>query len=152
MEMVALRQGEFEQAKALAREALAEKIRGTGLWVRRQLESLFAGSPWRSEALLFENLELARESDDKLVIAHGLFSVATLAWSLGQLEKAVRLNAAALTASGFVPSLPPERSDFDYTLTGTLIQLDETAFQKAWAEGSAMTVEQAVAYALEGRP
>jgi predicted ATPase len=152
MEMIALRQGEFEQAKALAREALAEKIRGTGLWVRRQLESLFAGSPWRSEALLFENLELARESDDKLVIAHGLFSVATLAWSLGQLEKAVRLNAAALTASGFVPSLPPERSDFDYTLTGTLIQLDETAFQKAWAEGSAMTVEQAVAYALEGRP
>jgi hypothetical protein len=33
-----------------------------------------------------------------------------------------------------------------------LIQLDETAFQKAWAEGSSMTVEQAVAYALEGRP
>jgi predicted ATPase len=152
MEMIALRQGEFEQAKALAREALAEKIRGTGLWVRWQFESLVVGSPWRSEALLFENLALARESDEKLVIAHGLFSVATLAWSLGQLEKAVRLNAAALTASGLVPSVPPERSDFDHTLTGTLIQLDETAFQNAWAEGSAMTVDQAVAYALEGRP
>jgi len=99
-----------------------------------------------------ENLALARKSDDRLVIAHGLFSLAASAWSLGQLERAVRLYAAALADSaGFPPSLPLERTDFDHTLTGTLIQLDETAFQEAWAEGSAMTVEQAVAYALEGR-
>jgi hypothetical protein len=70
---------------------------------------------------------------------------------LGQLEKAVRLYAAALAASGLAPYLPLERTDFDHTLSGTLIQLDETTFQKAWAEGSAMTVEQAVAYALEGK-
>jgi len=151
MEMAALRQGEFEQAKALAREALEEEIRGTGLRVSWRLEVQFAGFPWRSEALLLENLALARESDDKLVIAHGLFSVAALAWSLGQLENAVRLYAAALAASGFASSLPLERTDFDHTLTGTLIQLDEIAFQEAWAEGSAMTAEQAVAYALEGR-
>jgi hypothetical protein len=75
-----------------------------------------------------------------------------LAWTLGQLEKAVRLYAAAVAASGFAPSLPLERNDFDHTLTGTLIQLDETAFQEAWTEGSTMTAEQAVAYALEGRP
>jgi hypothetical protein len=108
--------------------------------------------PWRPEGLLLENLALARKSDDKLVIAHVLFSVAASAWLLGQLEKAVRLYAAALAASGFVPSMPLERTDFDHTLTGTMIQLDGTAFQKALAEGSAMTVEQAVAYALEGRP
>jgi hypothetical protein len=152
MKMVALRQGEFEQAKALAREALEEESRGTGLRVSWRLGLQFAGSPWRSEALLFENLALARESDDKLVIAHGLFGLAASAWSLGQLERAVRLYAAALAASGFAPSLPLERTDFDHTLTGTLIQLDETAFQEAWAEGGSMTVEQAVAYALEGRP
>jgi predicted ATPase/DNA-binding SARP family transcriptional activator len=152
MEMVALRQGEFEQAKALAREALEEEIRGTGLRVSWRLEVQFAGFPWRSESLLIENLALARESDDKLVIAHGLFSVAALAWSLGQLEKAVRLYAAALATSGFASSLPLECTDFDHTLTGILIQLDETAFQEAWAEGSSMTVEQAVAFALEGRP
>jgi predicted ATPase/DNA-binding SARP family transcriptional activator len=152
MEMVALRQGEFEQAKALAREALEKEIRGTGLRVSWRLELQFAGFPWRSEALLFENLALARQSDDKLVIAYGLFSLAASAWSLGQLERAVRLYAAALAASDFAPSMPLERTDFDHTLTGTLIQLDETAFQQAWAEGSAMTVEQAVAYALEGRP
>jgi hypothetical protein len=111
-----------------------------------------AGNPWRSEALLLENLASARKSDDKLVIAHALFGVAASAWSLGQLEKAVRLYAAALAATGFVPSMPLERTDFDQTLTGTLVQLDETAFKNAWAEGSAMTVEQAVAYALEGRP
>ncbi|MEJ2734596.1 MAG: BTAD domain-containing putative transcriptional regulator [Anaerolineae bacterium] len=152
MEMIALRQGEFEQAKAFAREALEEEIRKPGLRVSWRLLGLqFAISPWKSEALFFENLALARESGDRLVIAHGLFSLAALAWSLGQLEKAVRLYAAALAASGFAPSLPLERTDFDNTLSGTLIQVDETTFQKAWAEGSAMTVEQAVAYALEGK-
>jgi len=153
MEMIALRQGEFEQAKALAQEALAEEIRGTGLRVSWRLSLVDAGTPWRSEALHLENLALAWESGDRLVIAHGLFSVAASAWSLGQLERAVRLYAAALAASAeFLPSLPLERTDFDHTLTSTLVQLDETAFQKAWAEGSTMTVEQAVAYALEGRP
>ena len=118
----------------------------------RLLGLQFAISPWKSEALLCENLALARESGDRLVIAHGLVSLAALAWSLGQLQKAVRLYTAALAASGFAPSLPLECTDFDQTLTGTLIQLDETTFQRAWAEGSSMAVEQAVAYALEGRP
>ena len=86
-----------------------------------------------------------------MIKSHGLFRLAGSAWSLGQLERAVRLYAAALAASGFAPSMPLERTDFDHALTGTLIQLDEAAFKEAWAEGSAMTVEQAVAYALEGR-
>jgi hypothetical protein len=55
-------------------------------------------------------------------------------------------------SAGYLLPMPLERTDFDHTLTGTLIQLDETTFQKAWAEGSAMTVEQAVTYVLEGRP
>jgi predicted ATPase len=152
MEMIALRQGDFEQAKAIAREALEEEIRGTGLQVSWPVYFADPRTAWRSEALHLENLALGRESGDQLVIAHGLFGVAASAWSLGQLERSVRLYAAALEASGFVPAMPLERSDFDHTLTGTLIQLDETAFQKAWAEGSAMTVDQAVAYALEGRP
>jgi non-specific serine/threonine protein kinase len=153
MEMIALRQGEFEQAKALAREALAKEVREMGLRLTWSFSLSDADAPWKSEALLLESLALARTSGDKLVMAHGLFRVAASAWSLGQLKRAVRLYAGALAASaGFLPSMPLERTDFDQTLTGTLIQLDEAAFQKAWAEGSAMTVEQAVAYALEGRP
>jgi predicted ATPase len=152
LELIALRQGEFEQAKALAREALEEEIQGIGLKTIWRVQLLSAGIPWRSDALLLECLALARHSDDKLVIAHILFRVAASAWSSGQLERAVRLYAAAMAASGFAPSLPLERTDFDHTLTGTLVQLDEIAFQNAWAEGSAMTVEEAVTYALEARP
>jgi hypothetical protein len=62
-----------------------------------------------------------------MIKSPGLFSLAAPAWSLGQLEKAVRLYAAGLAASGFVPSMPLERTDFDHTFTGTLVQLDETA-------------------------
>ena len=106
----------------------------------------------KAKVLLRDYLDRAQKSGDSQLIAYGLFMLAASAWSLGQLERAVRLYAAALPASGFVPSMPLERTDFDHTYTGTVLQLDETAFENAWAEGSAMTVEQAVAYALAGGP
>ena len=108
--------------------------------------------PVKARAVLLDYLDQAQKSGDSLLIAYGLFMLAASAWSLGQLDRAVRLYARALPASGFAPSMPLERTDFDHTYTGTLLQLDETAFQNAWAEGRAMTVEQAVAYALEGGP
>ncbi|MEJ2733602.1 MAG: protein kinase [Anaerolineae bacterium] len=149
-----LRRGEFEQAKMFAREVLS-MIHEMGLQAGWRAWFLGAGIPdvpVKAKAVLLDYLDRAQKSGDRQLIACGLFMLAASAWSLGQLERAVRLYAAALPASGFAPSMPLERTDFDHAYTGTLIQLDETAFQGAWAEGSAMTMEQAVAYALEGRP
>lgn len=155
METIALRQGEFGRAREFAEEFMAE-IREIGLragWRvypfnlnTSELEPLLA--------LLVEDLTLAQKSGDKLIIVYVLFMIAKLIWTLGQLEKATYLYAAALSAStDFLPtSMPLERVDFDHRISGTLLQLDEATFQRAWAEGSAMTLEQAVAYALEGRP
>ncbi|HSH77162.1 MAG TPA: hypothetical protein VLA19_01370 [Herpetosiphonaceae bacterium] len=46
--------------------------------------------------------------------------------------------------------LPPaERSKHERHVAIARAQMDEAAWQAAWAEGRAMTLEQAVAYALE---
>jgi len=43
----------------------------------------------------------------------------------------------------------PNRSLYERTAAAVRSQLGESAFEEAWAEGQAMTFEQAVAYALE---
>jgi hypothetical protein len=46
-------------------------------------------------------------------------------------------------------SLPPgEQADYDRMVSTTRAQFDETTFAAAWAEGQTMTLEQAIAYAL----
>jgi hypothetical protein len=45
--------------------------------------------------------------------------------------------------------VPPDQKEFDHYVTAVRGQLDEVVFVKAWAEGRAMTLEQAIEYALE---
>jgi hypothetical protein len=45
--------------------------------------------------------------------------------------------------------LPIEWRDYDRNISETRAQFDETTFAAARAEGRAMTLEQAIAYALE---
>jgi predicted neutral ceramidase superfamily lipid hydrolase len=63
------------------------------------------------------------------------------AWLFGAAE-ALRETSGA--------SIPPvDRADYDRILAAVRAQLDEQTFAAAWAEGRAMTLEQAIAYALE---
>ena len=74
-----------------------------------------------------------------------------LAQAQGQYERAARLCGAALAlwdtldAQGLMSS----HWDADPELAAAYLSLDRAAFQHAWAEGQAMTLEQAIAYALE---
>jgi hypothetical protein len=149
MVSAALRLEEFERARELIREYLGEILK-LGMRVYPFLTHT-AETDWRL-ALLTENLTLARKSKDIYIIIYGMLMLIKIIWAMGQLEKAVRLYAATLAASAeILPTfLLLDRTDFNHTLTGTLVQLDETTFKKAWAEGSAMTMEQAVEYALDG--
>jgi hypothetical protein len=42
-----------------------------------------------------------------------------------------------------------ERQIYDHHLSATRTQLDEATWQGAWEEGRAMSMEQAIEYALE---
>ncbi len=68
----------------------------------------------------------------------------------GRLEQAVWLFAWADATRRSVddPRPPVEKADVDRDLDAIRLQLDEAAFAAAWAEGQAMTMEQAVAVAL----
>ena len=44
---------------------------------------------------------------------------------------------------------PFERVEYDREVSDLRANMDEAAFAKAWAEGRALTMEQAAAYALE---
>lgn len=92
-------------------------------------------------------LELFAEDRDHSAIVFHLESLASLAAAEGASERAVRLTAASTAlraASGtvlddsFAARPTPEK------------ELSPEEFAAAWAEGQAMTVDEAVAYALEG--
>ena len=68
-----------------------------------------------------------------------------------QPERAARLLGAAtalLDAMHYTLDTS-DRLDYDRIVANVQAQLDEVSYVTAWAEGRAMTVEQAIAYALE---
>jgi hypothetical protein len=45
---------------------------------------------------------------------------------------------------------PAERADFERSVSDVRVRMTAEAFAVAWAEGRAMTLEQAIEYALAG--
>jgi non-specific serine/threonine protein kinase len=96
-------------------------------------------------------LRSAWETNLRLVIVDGLALLAGSIGMAGQPERAARLWGAweaALERIGAFPQ-PADKPEFDRISAAVRAQLDEATFEAAWAEGRKMTLEQAVAYALE---
>ena len=81
----------------------------------------------------------------------GLAGVAGFA---GQPERAARLFGAAETALTAIGAQiwPSNRRDYDRNVAVVRAALEGKHFSAARAEGRAMTLEQAVAYALDEQP
>ncbi len=47
---------------------------------------------------------------------------------------------------------PVDQAEYDRYVAAARAQLDDHAWAAAWAEGQAMTLERAIAYALEDTP
>ena len=117
------------------------------------------GDHARARALLTEALHFAQHYGSRSNLMWELEGFACLAAPEGMAQgkpvegaqRAARLFGAAealLEPSGEL--LPPaERSVHERHVAIARAQMDEAAWQAAWAEGRAMTLEQAVAYALE---
>jgi hypothetical protein len=92
-----------------------------------------------------------------LEIGHMVLKVDTLAYlagatgSLGHLKRAARLFGAAealYNTHGF--SLQGgDMPEFERNKASVLQQMGPDAFEAAWTQGQAMSVEEAIAYALE---
>ena len=100
--------------------------------------------------LFRDSLRLAAEMVSPSLIADILVGFVRVA-AAGQPERAARLSgslAAVLTALEIGLS-PIARSGYDRDIAVARAQLDEATFAAAEAEGRAMTLEQAIAYALD---
>jgi predicted ATPase/class 3 adenylate cyclase len=112
---------------------------------------------------------LTRASEIKLPEASGLFgwyslktygvaaaypleAFAVLAAAQDQMERAARLFGAveSLYVSIHFEMSLKERAEHEQGIASTRAALGEEAFAAAWAEGGRMTMEQAMAFALEG--
>jgi non-specific serine/threonine protein kinase len=106
----------------------------------------------RGPELLREALRVASEADDNNIIQLALFGLANVASRRGQSAGAARLWGASEAArEAFGMRLSPmirAVAGYEDNLSAARSQLDEAAFEEAWAEGKAMTTEQAIEYAL----
>ena len=155
--LIAYYQGDHSRARALLEESLPilQEI-GDAVAVARALHGLALveqkqGNHDRAGALFKESLLTARQKGDRLEMIkalEGLGSVAC-AWGLTR-QSAGLLSAAEALRSRIRYCLEPGlRSEIDRTLAALRERLDPQTFAKAWDEGSAMTLEQAIQYALE---
>ena len=83
-------------------------------------------------------------------VARSLAELASVALAQARPERAARLFGAGEAMREMVnaPLPPADRVDYDRQLAALRMELDETAFAAAWAQGRAMTLEQAIEYAL----
>jgi predicted ATPase/DNA-binding SARP family transcriptional activator/uncharacterized protein HemY len=103
-----------------------------------------------------ESLVLRREMEDPLLIAMSLEDMATVVARLGRYEQVARLlGGAEALCEPLGKSLPVVTSDYgsDYyasAVSSARTALGEAGFAAEWAQGRAMSLDQAIAYAVDG--
>ena len=153
---MSLLEGDFERGAALNEEAAAlfreRGFKGGLQWVLDNLgwAALLQGDHERAETSYEESLTLCKELGDKLVASKSLEGLACVAAIRGEAERAARLFGVAeslLEAVGH--QHPPEEAVLRRPYFAMArSRLDEAAWQAAWVEGRAMSMEQAIGYAL----
>jgi tetratricopeptide (TPR) repeat protein len=140
----------FEQNLAMAREmglkrSIATDLLRLGSAVCRQ------GDYPRAAALIAESLEISREQGFYVNVPGCLSTLAQVLAALGKLEQAARLLGAAEEQDKALDQAlgPTGLLDRTSAMEALRIQLGDAGFAQAYADGRAMTLEQAIEAALE---
>ena len=157
---VAQRQGDYVRARALHKECLslfrlledqqgiANTLGYQGIVAQRQSD--YAGA----RALLEESLTRARQLGDQQGITYALSGLGIVAQRQSQMERSARLSGAVTSLRESIGSAldPVDQDEMATTLALAAEALGEEAFTVAWNAGRAMTLDQAVEYALGEDP
>ncbi len=155
---IALQQGDYERAKPHFEESSA-LFRKLGVKWHLSVPLLNLGNALlaqgeheRAEPFIKESLALSREVGDSMQIADCLDALAGVAVRRGNAELAGRLLGAAEALHEAVAGtrFPLERALVERYRAAVRSRLGEGAWEAAWAEGQAMTPEEALEYALSG--
>jgi predicted ATPase/DNA-binding CsgD family transcriptional regulator len=157
---IATTHGDYEKAQAYFDEALAlwreigDKT-GTAR-VLYDLGDMFAqqGDYRRAHALLSDSLRIRYEVGNKRGIWKCLVGLATVAREHSEPDRLVRLLAAAdaLSVSINSPRHPEEEAHYNQWLDFARDRLGPEGFSVAWNEGTRLSLEEAIALALEDFP
>jgi predicted ATPase/DNA-binding CsgD family transcriptional regulator len=151
-----LLQGDYQRAAALNEEA-ATLLRNQGHRGGLQYAldnlgwaALVRGDRERAKALHEESLALCRELGDQLVASESMEGLACSAGIRGEAERAARMFGAAHALREAVghEHAPREQALRQPYLVAVRSSLDKASWEAAFAEGQAMTLEEAVEYAL----
>lgn len=147
-----------------------DTVTARGLYQRALAAFRQAGDPWGSGRSLTDLAYIAGTQGDHLAahaacrealeifgclghrrgIARALEASAFLALAQGRAERALKIAAAAahLRESISAPRHPAEQFRLDQTLLPAWTSLGEAEGKSAWAEGAAMSLENAIQYSL----
>ncbi len=154
-----LDQGDHSRAKRLAERglALSREVgdrQGTSatLYVLARLAQAERNQE-DARRLFQEGLKLSAEVGDETNVAYCLEGLAAIAASEDRLVRAARLWGASekLLETIEVTAYPyaPDRSLYQRQVAAARARLDQEMWVEAWAEGRAMTTEQAIESALK---
>jgi predicted ATPase/transcriptional regulator with XRE-family HTH domain len=150
--------GQFDEARqavaeafALTQAAIDQPNRARLLHSLGRL-ALADGDDAHAAESFRESLQLRVEMSTKRGVAESLEGVGDLAARQGNGERAARLLGAAEALRELIgaPIPPPERAEHEQAVAAARDLLEGEAFARLWADGRALTWEQAAAYALEG--
>jgi predicted ATPase len=140
----------MEESLTLGRELespalIAAPLCGLGL------AALYQGDHDRASALFEEALTLAKRTEDIYVVKDCLWGLAGVADAKGQSSRLVRLWAVAVALDEAVALLTPDFQPLRRRLGSSVrARLNADAFEAELAKGRATSLDQAVAYALQG--
>jgi predicted ATPase/class 3 adenylate cyclase/uncharacterized protein HemY len=146
---VARSQGDYTQAAKMYEELLAfvnwkpDALYGLGRVARSRGEYASA------RTLHAEALAVWQAAGMRFGVPLSLEAFASLATAQNQLERAARLFGAAEASQELFRLSPADRADHDRDVAAVRAALGEAAFAAAWAAGRAITMEQALAEALD---
>jgi DNA-binding CsgD family transcriptional regulator len=157
--MAALYEGDYERSGALGTEALAiyrelEDKRGIVMChIGLGLTELAKGDHEQAALLFEKTLRLLRGPGEKSAVAYALLGLAGADATRGEPARAGRLWGAAEALREEIGATLSHWDLYGYDYEGRVsaacnILGDEGAWETAWAEGRAMTPDQAVEYAL----
>ena len=154
---VALAQGNYIEAQACLQESeglfhgLGDRHMALGRKSELAHIERHFGHYAQATAIYHQNVLAWQELGYLAALAHDIECLAFIACAQSQFQRAARLFGAAEILRESLNSLmtATERIEYDQNISALRAQMDESAFATTWAEGRAMTMEQAVAYALE---
>ncbi len=142
----------YEQSLSLNRELQSQQMIAAELCNLGVVEK-HLGDHLRASECFTESLRSCAERGDRYLIPPCLLGLGGVEAERGDQERAARLLAAAeaaLSAAGLAWD-PDDQPEFDDAVAQVRSGLHESAFHRAWSEGSAMSVDEAVDYATHSR-